>query len=942
MLRPDGPPIGRTLVATLVLALALSVLPLPEALRPFPRLLEAPRETIARLVWPDRAGPGAGQPKPQLLEAIELGEDDEEPTGMVFEALDLTGEMPEPRRVRSVQARRWEALLERIKAPHVPIVDPCLDAACSATALSPWFADLDSLSEEQSAPLRVVTLGTSLIASDHITDVLRSRLQRRYGNGGQGLLYVDRPTRNAGRTVRSGTATEGWMIEKVTDASPLALGGLAGVAFTAPADAPQTTSYLAAGARRLQLFAVGRQSASTVQVLADGRVLVELDISGAPGRPLFPSLSLAEGITELTLRTRGAVRLDGVVLEREAPGLVVDSLGLPGGSATVLLVESEELFRAQLQARKPSLVILMIGGNDAFDLSLNRYSLATARERMQALVTRVRSAAPGAACLLASPPDAGIWRMDQTLTARTQTRLVAAYMGELAKANGCAWYDMQAAMGGEGAIERWWRAGLMNRDLVHPLALGGDLMGYQLDEALENARRGHAERTPEVGSLKGGRRAVMRARPPVSTPSGRSSVRASPELGPKRPGRGRGSWPQARPPLQCEADGGTEVADAGVAAPHYLVYPEALSRFFARLRALEKEGTGRVAITQLGASHTAAHSFTDESRALLATRFGSAGRGFVAAGKSSTRLERAGVWRNLFGHWSISDALKLRASSLVWGLTGVRAEASAGASMTMSFEEPFGTAEDTALLQVYYLEEPGGAPPQVIIDNVLIPIVVEPATRTGVRVLEFVAPGPTHVISVSNPGPGPMSFFGISHELSKPGIVYDALGLPGSTSITLASYEQGALMEQVSARQPDLFVFFFGTNESGLAPSTVEEMKASYPLLFSTLRKAAPTADCLILAPTDRMRRKKDGKGWREAESLDAVTWAMEQVALEQGCAFWRTREVMGGKGSIERWRKQKLANDDHVHLTTEGYQRLSRSFIEEVLGAYDGWSPPP
>jgi lysophospholipase L1-like esterase len=90
------------------------------------------------------------------------------------------------------------------------------------------------------------------------------------------------------------------------------------------------------------------------------------------------------------------------------------------------------------------------------------------------------------------------------------------------------------------------------------------------------------------------------------------------------------------------------------------------------------------------------------------------------------------------------------------------------------------------------------------------------------------------------------------------------------------------------------------------------------------------------------MRWKRDGKGWREAESIDEVTAAMEEVALEQGCAFWRTREVMGGKGSIEKWRKQKLANADHVHLNTPGYQRLAGSLIEELLRAYDGWSPPP
>ena len=272
MLRRDGPPIGRTFAATVALALILSVLPLPEALRPFAKLRETPKDTLARLVWPHRAGPVA-QPPPPELDAIVLAPQEEEaaePEAMVFEPLDLTTTAtapPEPRRARrDDEARKWDVLLERVQAKHVALVDPCLDAACRTTALTPWFEALDAIGAESPSPVRLVTLGTSLIASDHITDVLRRRLQNRYGDAGAGFLFVDRPTRNAGRTVRSGTATEGWLIEKVTDAPPLTNGGLGGVAFTAPADAPQDTNYLASGARHLELFAVTQRGAGVVHV----------------------------------------------------------------------------------------------------------------------------------------------------------------------------------------------------------------------------------------------------------------------------------------------------------------------------------------------------------------------------------------------------------------------------------------------------------------------------------------------------------------------------------------------------------------------------------------------------------------------------------------------------------------------------------------------------
>ncbi len=896
MLLPSGPHIGWTFAATISLALVLSVLPLPDALRPLPTLRESPRETLLAAVTPPT--------KKKVVTPQQIDWDAEvadEP--MVFDELDLTDVEVEvevrPTVSKSVlpvrrtakddaDARRWEVIIRKVEAAHTQVFDPCLDAACSRTALSAYFASLKALRSDEPKPVRVVTIGTSLIASDHITDTARRLLQLRHGSGGLGFMFVDRPTRNAGRTVRSGTATEGWTIEKITDETPFAAAGFAGVGFTALS--PQTTKYDATDLGRAELFVVQQPGGGVIEVLADGRSVGRVDTEGSRGQHALEQVELPEGSKEVQLRTRGgAVRLDGVALETTLPGVVLDSLGLPGATAQVLLRENPELFAAQLAARSPSLVVLMIGGNDAFDMSLNRYDAAKGRAWMQQVIERVKAAAPDASCLLASPPDAGVWRMDDTITARKQTREVATYMRELAEANGCALWDMQAAMGGEGAIAKWWDAGLMNRDLVHPLALGGDVLGYLFETALERARVTHHKRH--------GRRVVA-------------------ERG-QRVRRG-----QTPPPRR------------------YLENPEALAPFFARLRTLERGHIGRVSIAQIGASHTAAHFFTDESRRLLADRFGSAGRGFVAAGKSSARLEHAGVTRSLSGTWNVSDAMKQRTSGLPWGLSGIRADAQPGARLVMSFEEPSGGPDDTAHLQLHYLEQADQPPPEVTIDGTPVPIVGPPATETGARVLDFAAPGSKHQVSILNPGPGVMSLYGLSHELMRPGIVYDAFGLPGSTASVYAAYDQQALAVQLNARQPDLYVFFFGTNESALSADRIEEMKAAYPQIFKTTRRAAPEAMCLILAPTDRMSAKK--RVWKEAESINEVIDSMRQIALENGCAFWDTREVMGGKGSIDVWRKQNLAHRDHVHLTPEGYRKLAGEFIGELLRDYDAWSPPP
>ena len=107
--------------------------------------------------------------------------------------------------------------------------------------------------------------------------------------------------------------------------------------------------------------------------------------------------------------------------------------------------------------------------------------------------------------------------------------------------------------------------------------------------------------------------------------------------------------------------------------------------------------------------------------------------------------------------------------------------------------------------------------------------------------------------------------------------------------------------------------------------------------MIATLRLASPDAACLFLGPTDRMS-KKGGRPWHEVESINEVQNGVREVAAANGCAFWSTRDVMGGKGSIAQWRKDKLANKDHVHLTNAGYAKLARILVTDLMGVYGAW----
>src|SRR5690606_509707 len=78
---------------------------------------------------------------------------------------------------------------------------------------------------------------------------------------------------------------------------------------------------------------------------------------------------------ELKTLGRGEVRLFGVVLERDGPGIVYDSLGMDGARAKLLKRMKPEHWHDQIRLRRPDLIVLHYGTNEsqAANLGARRY-----------------------------------------------------------------------------------------------------------------------------------------------------------------------------------------------------------------------------------------------------------------------------------------------------------------------------------------------------------------------------------------------------------------------------------------------------------------------------------------------------------------------------------------------------------------------------------------
>lgn len=900
---------GLTIAGVITLSILLSALPLPAVLQPFPLLRSAPGTTVLATLLPG----AATDPQTNVTAAedptLKIPEVEDRELLPVEEVLAPLGGAD------SKPIASLEQLLTDVGGHHLKMEQFCRErgeqARCQEHALAPFFKAADELKAgTRKAPLRVVHFGDSLIASDLITETIRERLQKRHGSGGRGFLWVDRPTRGAGRKVRTGEASEGWVIGKLTDRYlPTLPVGISGVVFST--DGVQTTRFNTAGAGSAEVFFIAQPSGGTLELQADGQPSTRVSTLGdviAPSSTVVPLPPSTKTLSLSSTKT-GPVAVYGISLETPEPGVIYDAFGLPGGTAEVTLRADALTFKTQLTARDPAMVVVMLGGNEALELSRKRLSAEQAKEHFEKLVTRIREAVPNAACLLVGPMDAGVQSMGGKKTTRGGSREITHQIRAVAEANGCAYWDMQLAMGGPGSFARWLEKGLLNADLVHPITRGGQLLGHLFDVALARARpQALGEAAKAQPSPTGGRRLVDG-------------------------GALRGySRPKKRLPL-------VEKTVPTNDSPGLVDGPGALRRTFQKLDRLRSNKGERLGIVQLGASHTASHHFSDEMRSQLAAQFKGAGRGFIAAGKPSDRLATAGVRRALNGDWKVSDAMNPTAETppgTIWGLTGIRAEGQAGASAQFEFCIGCPPSRMRSTVQVYYLAEPSMGQLDIFIEGKKVATLPEFTPHgASAQVRTFYTSKPARKVRLEVVGPRPATVFGVSAELNSPGIVYDALGLPGSTVWTVTSYDQDALAHQLKARRPDLYVLFYGTNESGLWDLDVAQMKTRYQTLFATLRKAAPQAECLIIGPTDRMSPTRDG-GWVEAASEDKVVAGMREVGREHACAFWSARAAMGGKGAIAEWMSKvpPLALPDRVHLTPRGYQTLADALLKDVLNA--------
>ncbi len=371
-----------------------------------------------------------------------------------------------------------EKLRARVGATFLPIE--------GAEALTRSLDRLRALEAGDDRVLRVLHLGDSHLAADLIAGFVRAKLADRYGDAGRGLVVADQRWSFGGRRTRRKEAD--WNRPRVVDPrGPGGRFGLFGQSLEATRAGARVAYRLLAEDRKIEVHHEVGPGLGGFSVILDGEVAGRIEGEASAPATRVAAFERAGGPGTLVLvATAPRARVHGLGFETGAPGVLWSAIGPVGADAKVYLQLDGDSFGQSLAHHRPDLVVLMVGGNDALKVRKRWTTLDRVEADHREVVARLRSALPRVEVLLVAPLDAGS-RSGGKVRSLAWISDVRDRQRRVARDLGLAFHDLHAAMGGEGSVALWARAGVMAADLVHPRAPAADLVGLMLLEAIGSA-----------------------------------------------------------------------------------------------------------------------------------------------------------------------------------------------------------------------------------------------------------------------------------------------------------------------------------------------------------------------------------------------------------------------------------------------------------------------
>lgn len=348
-----------------------------------------------------------------------------------------------------------------------------------------------------------------------------------------------------------------------------------------------------------------------------------------------------------------------------------------------------------------------------------------------------------------------------------------------------------------------------------------------------------------------------------------------------------------------------------------------MKRFFRKLWDLKVGKIRRVRIGFYGDSNHTMDWATSVLREHLGREFGYGGHGFIAAAQPWGWYQHREISVKASRGWKSYAVSIPKHPSKSYGHSGILGIGFSGSSISYKSEDR-GSLENRVFdqIEVHYNCQPTKGTLNVLIDKKVVGTINTFCKTKSYKIARFQTNLGKHQVELRVTQGAPF-VYGLSFERNQSGLVVDGLGVGALNLAMMARLDRNIFHSGLTARNYDLVIIHTGTNM--WAPRGHPRWAKT---VIDRLRLAlGQDVSILLLSPPDFRDKKTKQPHIRMAQCGKEK----KQIAQNEKVAFWDYYKVMGGFGSILKWRKQGLTAPDYVHLK-EGLHKIMMQNFAETL----------
>jgi hypothetical protein len=184
-----------------------------------------------------------------------------------------------------------------------------------------------------------------------------------------------------------------------------------------------------------------------------------------------------------------------------------------------------------------------------------------------------------------------------------------------------------------------------------------------------------------------------------------------------------------------------------------------------------------------------------------------------------------------------------------------------------------------------------------------------------------------------------LKFTGISPDIyaitldGKNGVAVDNIPIRGSSGVEFIKIDSALFAESIKAMRVKAVIFQFGGNAVPHIKSQQDLEWYETQLIKQFRLFKSLGLHLIVIGPSDMSTKLKEK--FVTYAYLPDVRDMMLRTTHYFGGVYWDMYAAMGGRNSMPKWVKQKLAIEDYTHFTREGAEKIAQMFISSFMKDY-------